>query len=98
MKFSETWLREWVKTACHREQLLDALTLAGLEVDGIEPVCGASGPFVIGRVMQVMPHPSADRLRVCQVDVGDAQPLTIVCGASNVLEGAKVIVAQAGAC
>lgn len=97
MKFSEAWLRECVKTDIDQKTLLAKLTMAGLEVDGVEPVCRASGPYTIGLVTQVAPHPDADRLRVCTVDVGEAQALSIVCGAANVAEGERVIVARVGA-
>lgn len=97
MKFSEAWLRECVKTDVDQKTLLAKLTMAGLEVDAVEPVCGASGPYTIGLVAQLAPHPNADRLRVCTVDVGEAQTLSIVCGAANVAEGARVIVARVGA-
>lgn len=96
MKFSEQWLREWVNPAVSTEQLSHQLTMCGLEVDAIEPVAASFSNVVIGEVIAVEPHPDADRLRVCSVNVGTEQ-LTIVCGASNVAPGLKVPVALIGA-
>jgi len=97
MKFSEQWLREWVNPSVTAEQLVQQLTMAGLEVDSLEPVAGEFEGVVVGHVLDVQPHPDADRLRVCQVDVGQAEVLTIVCGASNVCKDIKVPVAVIGA-
>lgn len=97
MKFSEQWLREWVNPTVTSEQLVQQLTQAGLEVDSLEPVAGPFHGVVVGKVLEVHPHPDADRLRVCQVDVGQPDKLTIVCGASNVRSNIKVPVAIIGA-
>ncbi len=96
MKFSEQWLREWVSSALNTEQLSHQLTMCGLEVDAIEPVAAQFSSVVIGEVVSVAPHPDADRLRVCQVNIG-AEQLTIVCGAANVAQGQKVPTALIGA-
>jgi phenylalanyl-tRNA synthetase beta chain len=97
MKFSESWLREWVDPACTREELVARLTMAGLEVDGITPVAGAFSGVVVGHVLHCERHPEADRLSVCRVDSGEGEPLTIVCGAPNVRVGLKVCLARIGA-
>ncbi|MDT8405220.1 phenylalanine--tRNA ligase subunit beta [Sulfuriflexus sp.] len=97
MKFSEQWLREWVNPAVSTEELGHRLTMAGLEVDAIEPVAGEFSQIVVGEVIDVAPHPDADRLRVCKVDVGEAEPLQIVCGAANVVTGMHVPTALVGA-
>jgi phenylalanyl-tRNA synthetase beta chain len=94
MKFSEQWLREWVNPPITSEQLVEKMTLAGLEVESIEPVAANFTQVVVGEVKQVTAHPDADRLRVCQVDIGEAQLLSIVCGAENVRETLKVAVAK----
>lgn len=96
MKFSEQWLREWVNPAVTTEELSHQLTMAGLEVDAIEPVAPPFSNVVVGEVLSVEQHPDADRLRVCQVNVG-AEKLTIVCGAANVAKGLKVPAALIGA-
>ncbi|MGB5065569.1 MAG: phenylalanine--tRNA ligase subunit beta, partial [Candidatus Competibacter sp.] len=87
MKASEQWLREWVDPAVSGAELATQLTMAGLEVDRIEPAAPAFEQVVVGRVMSLVPHPQADRLRVATVDVGGAAPLQIVCGAPNVAVG-----------
>lgn len=97
MKFSEQWLREWVNPAVDTQALADMLTMAGLEVDAIEPVAGDFDSTVVGQVIALSPHPDADKLNVCQVDVGQGEPLQIVCGASNVAVQMKAPVALIGA-
>lgn len=96
MKFSEQWLREWVNPEVSTEVLAHQLTMAGLEVDAVAPVAAAFDKVVVGEVLNVAPHPDADRLRVCQVDVG-GESLAIVCGATNVAQGQKVPTALVGA-
>ena len=97
MKFSEKWLREWVNPALSSDDLVAKLTLAGLEVDGTEPVAGEFTGVVVGKVVSVATHPNADKLRCCQVDVAGDELLSIVCGASNVRQDLKIPVAVVGA-
>ncbi|MBC9130331.1 phenylalanine--tRNA ligase subunit beta [Frischella sp. Ac13] len=97
MKFSESWLREWVNPAISSEQLCDQLTMAGLEVDDVENVAGDFSGVVIGRVVECQQHPNADKLRVTKVDIGQAQLLNIVCGAPNCRQGLMVACATIGA-
>ena len=96
MKFSEQWLREWVDLKVSTEELADQLTMAGLEVDAMEPAAPAFEGVVVGEVVEVQPHPDADKLRVCKVAVGGEEPLDIVCGAPNVYEGMRAPTAQVG--
>jgi phenylalanyl-tRNA synthetase beta chain len=96
MKFSENWLREWVDLPIGTEELVAQLTMAGLEVDAVEPAAADFSGVVVGEVLEVQPHPDADKLRVCQVNAG-AEPLQIVCGAPNVRVGMKVPTALVGA-
>ncbi|SFR76836.1 phenylalanyl-tRNA synthetase beta subunit [Marinobacter daqiaonensis] len=96
MKFSEKWLREWVNPAIGTQELMDQLTMAGLEVDGFEPVAGEFSGVIVGEVRSVAPHPDADKLRVCEVAGGD-EVVQVVCGAPNVREGMKVPFAVVGA-
>lgn len=96
MKFSEKWLREWVNPEVDTATLVAQLTLAGLEVDAVEPVAGDFKGVVVGQVVSVEPHPDADKLRCCKVDVASEELLSIVCGASNVREGLKIPVAVVG--
>ncbi len=97
MKFSENWLRTWVNPALSSEALGHQLTMAGLEVEALEAVAPAFNNVVVAEVLEVVKHPNADRLNVCQVNVGEASPLTIVCGAANVAVGVKVPCARIGA-
>ncbi len=96
MKFSEQWLREWVNPEIGTQELMDQITMAGLEVDGFEPVAGQFSGVVVGEVQSVTPHPDADKLRVCQVSDG-TQTVQVVCGAPNVRDGLKVPFAVVGA-
>jgi len=97
MKFSEQWLREWISPSVSTEELGHRLTMAGLEVDAIEPAAGDFTNVVVGEVLSVEKHPDADKLKVCKVDVGEADPLQIVCGASNVAVAMRVPTALVGA-
>ena len=97
MKFSEKWLREWVNPALTSKQLVEKLTQAGLEVDGTEPVAGEFKGVIVGQIVSVEPHPDADKLRLCQVDVAGDELLSIVCGAPNVRQDLKIPVAVVGA-
>ncbi|CPR20445.1 phenylalanine--tRNA ligase subunit beta [Brenneria goodwinii] len=97
MKFSELWLREWVNPAIDSEALSEQITMAGLEVDGVEPVAGAFHGVVVGEVVECGQHPNADKLRVTKVNVGGDRLLDIVCGAPNCRQGLKVAVATIGA-
>ena len=97
MKFSEKWLREWVNPAIDTDALSEQLSMAGLEVDGLDPVAGDFQGVVIGEVVECGQHPDADKLRVTKVNVGEEELLDIVCGAANCRQGLKVAVAKVGA-
>lgn len=97
MRFSEQWLREWVNPPVSTEELASQLTMAGLEVDAVEPAAAAFSGVVVGEVVDVQPHPDADKLRVCRVSVGSGEPLGIVCGAPNVRIGMRAPTALVGA-
>lgn len=97
MQFPESWLREFCNPDLSSQQLADTLTMAGLEVEELEPVAPPFTGVVVGLVLTAEQHPDADRLRVCQVDVGQAQPLQIVCGAPNARPGIRVPCAMVGA-
>ncbi|MEO7386007.1 MAG: phenylalanine--tRNA ligase subunit beta [Gammaproteobacteria bacterium] len=96
MKISEKWLREFANPPGDTAALVHQLTMQGLEVESIEPAGPALDGVVVGRVIAVVPHPSADRLRVCQVDVGTGT-VQIVCGAANVVTGGLYPTALPGA-
>ena len=97
MQFPESWLREFCNPALTTQQLADTLTMAGLEVEELEPVAPPFTGIVVGEIKEAVQHPDADRLRVCQVDVGGPALLNIVCGASNARVGIKVPCATVGA-
>lgn len=97
MKFSEAWLREWVSLNLAREELCERLTMTGLEVEGIEPVCDAFAKVVIGKVLEVKKHPEAAQLQLAELEVGSGHPLVIVCGAANLKAGMKTAVALVNA-
>ncbi|WP_348676443.1 phenylalanine--tRNA ligase subunit beta, partial [uncultured Candidatus Thioglobus sp.] len=97
MNISTSWLREWINPNVTDEMLAEQLTMAGLEVDGIESVAPAFDNVVVGHVVSCEKHPDADKLNLCQVDIGESDNLQIICGASNVRADLKVIVATVGA-
>lgn len=97
MKFSESWLREWVNPSVTTDELTHQITMAGLEVDDVLPVAGTFTGVKVGQVVECAQHPDADKLRVTKVDVGEDELLDIVCGAPNCRQGLKVAVATVGA-
>ena len=97
MQFPESWLREFCNPPLSTQQLADTLTMAGLEVEEIKPVAPPFTKIVVGEIKEAVQHPNADRLRVCQVDVGQGSLLNIVCGAPNARVGIKVPCALVGA-
>ena len=97
MKFSEQWLRHYVNPDWSTEALADALTMAGLEVESIDPVAPLFNRVVVGGIESIEQHPNADRLRICQVNIASGELVQIVCGASNAAAGIKVACALPGA-
>lgn len=97
MKYSEFWLREWVNPALDSSELAEQITMAGLEVERVEPVAPRFQGVVVGEIVSCRPHPNADKLRITEVDCGEGTLLTIVCGAANCRQALKVAVAQVGA-
>ncbi len=97
MQFSENWLRTLVDPKLSTTELAQLLTMSGLEVEDRHNVAPPFTGVVVGQVVMVEKHPNADKLKVCQVNVGGAQLLGIVCGAPNVVEGMKVPCAIVGA-
>jgi len=97
MQFPESWLRAFCNPPLTSQQLADTLTMAGLEVEELRPFAPAFSGVVVGQILSAEQHPNADRLRVCQVDVGQGAPLNIVCGAPNARAGIKIPCATVGA-
>lgn len=96
MKFSEQWLRQWVNPALDTEALAHQITMAGLEIDAIEPAAPSFNEVVVARIEHAAPHPNADKLQVCSVTDGKNQ-FTVVCGAPNARAGIQVALAKVGA-
>lgn len=97
MLFSESWLRSYIDPAMDTDALCEAMTMAGLEVEEVAPVAPAFSGIVVARVLTCVDHENSDHLHVCTVDVGDAEPVQIVCGAPNVRAGVLVPCAKIGA-
>ncbi len=97
MQFSESWLRALVNTDLTTADLSHRLTMAGLEVEEVEPVAPSFSGIVVAQIVEVVAHPDADKLRVCKVDDGSGELLQIVCGAPNASQGMKVPLARVGA-
>jgi len=97
MQLSEQWLRSFANPPYSSEELASRLTMAGLEVESIDPVAPPFSGVVIGEVTRVSAHPNADKLTVCEVEVGAGEILSIVCGAPNVQQGIKAPCALVGA-
>jgi phenylalanyl-tRNA synthetase beta chain len=97
MRFSENWLRSICPVSLSTDDLAHLLTMAGLEVESVDKVGPDLQGIFVGEIVEVQPHPDADKLRVCHVNVGKDQPLQIVCGAPNARLGLKVPTATVGA-
>ena len=97
MKVSAQWLNEWVSPAMPNSALAERLTMAGLEVDSIEPAASPMRGISVARVLESVPHENADKLSRCRVDIGDGKVVDVVCGASNVRSGLSVAYAAPGA-
>ena len=95
MRVNLEWLREWVGFDLHADQLAEALTIQGLEVDSVEPAAPDFDGIVVAAVVDVQPHPNADRLTVCEVDAGSGH-YSVVCGAPNVTKGLRTAFAPVG--
>ena len=96
MKFSENWLRQWVNPSITAQELMDQVTMAGLEVDGSEKAAEDFSGVIVGEIVECDQHPNADKLRVCQVSNG-SENVQVICGAPNARLGLKVAFAEVGA-
>jgi phenylalanyl-tRNA synthetase beta chain len=97
MKFTYRWLKEHLDTDRPLGEIVDKLTMIGLEVERVEDKGKLLAPFVIARVTEANKHPNADRLRVCMVDTGSGDPIQVVCGAPNARAGMKAVFVPPGA-
>ncbi len=96
MKISEKWLRTWVNPKISTDELVAMLTMAGLEVDGTENLGADLAGVLVGEIVKTSQHPEADKLQICEVDVGNDKNLQIICGAPNARKSIKVAVAVIG--
>jgi phenylalanyl-tRNA synthetase beta chain len=97
MKFTESWLRQWVNPKLDTNQLAEQLTMAGLEVDSVTKLADDFTGVVVGKIVECGKHPNADKLNICKVDIGSGDPYPIVCGGDNVRVGLNIALATVGA-
>ncbi|MHB8741272.1 MAG: YtpR family tRNA-binding protein, partial [Coriobacteriia bacterium] len=97
MRVSLTWLKDFVDVSLPVDELCDRLDMTGTKVEAVHTLGAALDGVVVGQVLERNPHPDADKLSYCTVDIGAAEPLKIVCGATNFAAGDKVPVACVGA-
>src|SRR5574344_2971282 len=99
MKLSYNWLKDYLECDLNPQQIADAMTAIGIEVDGVdeqEQIPGGLAGVVVAKVLECVPHPDSDHLHITKVDAGTGEPLTVICGAPNVAAGEKVLFAQIG--
>jgi phenylalanyl-tRNA synthetase beta chain len=96
VKFTLSWLRDYLETEASPSEIADTLTMVGLEVERVVDRAAELAPFTVAHVLEVKPHPNADRLRLCKVDTGSGT-LEVVCGAPNARSGMKAVLARVGA-
>jgi phenylalanyl-tRNA synthetase beta chain len=96
MKFTLPWLKEHLETDASLAEIVDKLTMIGLEVENVEDKADLLKPFVVASVISAEKHPNADRLKVCTVDIGDGKPIQVVCGAPNARAGMKGVFSAPG--
>jgi phenylalanyl-tRNA synthetase beta chain len=97
MRVSRQWLLEWVSVPWEAQELGERLTMAGFELEALEPAAPPFSGVVVAEILEAVPHPQAEKLRVCRVASGEGEPLQIVCGASNARAGLRTALAQVGA-
>ena len=96
MKFTYSWLKDHLEPTASFDQIVERLSLIGLEVEGVEDKAKQLAPFVVGEVLTAEKHPNADKLRVCTVSIGSGDPIQVVCGAPNARAGLKTVFAAPG--
>ena len=87
MKFTLSWLKDHLDTNKSEKQITDTLNKIGLEVENVQPIKDELSDFLVARIIKAEKHPNADRLKICDVDVGDKNILKVVCGAPNARDG-----------
>ena len=96
MKFTKDWLDDHLKTKKNEEQIIEKLNKIGLEVENVEPIKNDLANFIVAKIIKANKHPNADRLKLCEVDVGAAKNVKVVCGAPNASEGLLTVYAPPG--
>ncbi|HWE78181.1 MAG TPA: phenylalanine--tRNA ligase subunit beta, partial [Pseudolabrys sp.] len=96
MKFTLSWLKDHLDTSAPLDEIVNTLTMIGLEVERVEDKAKEYAPFKVVQILEAVQHPNADRLRVCKVDNGTGAPLQIVCGAPNARAGLKTVLGLPG--
>ncbi len=96
MKFTLPWLKDHLDTVASLAEIVEKLTMIGIEVETVEDKASLLKPFIIANVISAEKHPNADRLRVCMVDIGDGKPIQVVCGAPNARGGMKGVFSPPG--
>jgi phenylalanyl-tRNA synthetase beta chain len=96
MKFTLSWLKEHLDTDASLDEIVDKLTMIGLEVERVEDKAKELAPFTVARVISAEKHPNADKLKVCMVETGDGAPVQVVCGAPNAHAGMMAVFARPG--
>jgi len=96
VKFTLSWLKDHLDTSASLAEIVDKLTMIGLEVERVEDKAKDYAPFKVVQILEAVQHPNADRLRVCKVDNGTGAPLQIVCGAPNARAGLKTVLGLPG--
>ena len=97
MKITTNWLKEHLDTKLNEGQIIEKLTDVGLEVEGVDSQLGQLDSFIVAKIIKAEKHPDADRLKVCDVDIGLDDHVKVVCGAQNAREGLLTIYAPPGA-
>ena len=97
MKITSNWLKEHLDTKLNEDQIIDKLTDIGLEVESVNSQAGDLDDFLVAKILKTEKHPDADRLKLCEVDIGLRDTVKVVCGAPNAKEGLLTIYAPPGA-
>ena len=96
MKFTKDWLNDHLKTKKNEQQIIDKLNGIGLEVEKVEPIKNGLSNFIVAKIVRANKHPNADRLKLCDVDIGEKENIKVVCGAPNAQDGLLTIYAPPG--
>ncbi len=96
MKFTKEWLNDHLKTKKSEQQIIEKLNSIGLEVEKVEPIKNEFSDFIVAKIVKSNKHPNADRLKLCDVDIGGKQNIKVVCGAPNAHDGLLTIYAPPG--